>query len=65
MNPRLDPSDLAELLAGLQVPLSIGVPLGTAKEPLLRIRKSLQLWGWPNAKEIADQLEKVEWIKGT
>lgn len=42
---------LAELLEGLQVPLSIGVPLGTAREPYVQLRGKLHLFGYPTVEE--------------
>ena len=47
----------AELLNGLQVPLSIGV-LGAAREPLTKIRDELRLFGWPTEIEHKKALDE-------
>jgi hypothetical protein len=52
MSGPYDPArDLAELLAGLQAPRSMlgGRALGAALEPFDRLRKGLDLFGWPDA----------------
>ncbi len=49
---------LAELLSGLQAPMSVGVPLGTALEPLNQIRSELHLFGWPTVEEHEQALIK-------
>lgn len=51
--------DLGETLAGLQVPLSLPGVLGTAREPLIRIRQGLNLRGWHNADEAAAALDAL------
>jgi hypothetical protein len=53
--------DLAKILEGVQVPLSIGGPtiLGTAYQPILDVRQQLGLFGWPNAEEIHAKLLKA------
>jgi hypothetical protein len=51
--------DLAAVLAGLQVPLSIDrAMLGAATDPLLRLRDGLRLHGWPNASDHEDALRR-------
>jgi hypothetical protein len=38
--------DVVKLVAGLQVPVSMGMPLGTALEPWTRLKDKLQGFGW-------------------
>jgi hypothetical protein len=53
---------IAEMLSGLQVPLSLdsqvgpGKVLGTARDPLIAVRDALGLFGYPNADEIEAKL---------
>lgn len=49
------------ILAGLQVPMSIGGPnmLGAAYEPTMQIRTDLCLMGYMKDEEIADKLRQV------
>lgn len=50
---------IAEILEGLQVPLSIpGGHLGTARESTKQLRGELGLFGWPPADEIEQNLRK-------
>lgn len=51
--------DLAEVLSGLQVPLSIGVPLGVAKDPYRRILSGLSTFGYMSPGEYREALEAV------
>lgn len=51
---------IAEILSGIQVPLSLGV-LGVAVEPLGKLRDRLCLRGWPDADEHEEKLQ--EYIK--
>lgn len=53
--------DLAEVLAGLQVPRSIqgGYVLGKALEPYDRLRKGLSLFGYPDAAEHERRLRQI------
>lgn len=50
--------DLAAILAGLQVPLSLmnGASLGAARDPYLRVRDRLRLFGWVTAADAAKAL---------
>lgn len=51
--------DLAKLLTGLQVPLSMpGNALGAAEKPLIEIREKLDLFGWPDADEHLTKLNR-------
>lgn len=50
---------MAEILAGLQVPLSVGVPLGAAREPIVRLRDELSTHGYPNADEFEERLSEI------
>ncbi len=43
--------DLAEVLAGLQVPVSMGMPLGAAREPWGRLDDRLVGFGWHDADD--------------
>lgn len=52
--------DLAEIMAGLQVPYSIGKQvLGAAAEPWKRVWDRLGMFGWVNADEIAEKLREA------
>lgn len=51
---------IAEILSGVQVPLSLGV-LGVVAEPLGELRNRLRLHGWPDADEHEEKLR--EFIK--
>lgn len=50
---------MAQIIEGLAVPVSIGLPLGTAQQPWDEITHKLGLFGWVNSKEIKSALEKV------
>jgi hypothetical protein len=50
--------NLAKLLAGLQVPLSIGVPLGAADEPYRELLGDSG-FGWRNADDFENWLTEV------
>lgn len=47
---------IGALVAGLSVPVSMGMPLGVAKEAWSDIRDDLNLFGWNTAEEVADAL---------
>ena len=49
---------LAEILSGIQVPLSIGV-LGAAAAPFVALRDRLGLVGYPNADETEKALKRA------
>lgn len=49
--------ELAKLLAGLQVPLSLGVPLGAAREPLTELYSQLP-WGWADESAFEQMLKE-------
>jgi len=51
--------DLGALISGLQVPLSIGVPMGTAVDPYTRLRARLNLFGYLDAEECARAIRKA------
>lgn len=40
---------IAELMAGLQVPISMGMPLGAALEPWRRLNDEAVSFGWADA----------------
>ena len=47
---------LAQLVSGLQVPLSIGVPLGAANQPYRDILSGLKLGGWQDVDQFETAL---------
>lgn len=47
---------VAHLVVGLGVPLSIGVPLGAARKPLLKLHSELIGIGYGDKDEVAEQL---------
>lgn len=49
---------LADLVAGLQAPLSIGVPLGAAERPLRELLRRTG-FGWKDSDEIEAWLTRV------
>jgi hypothetical protein len=51
--------DVAEVVAGLQVPVSLGVRLGTAREPWGRLFNLLRDAGWSDADKIEQRLLEV------
>jgi len=56
---------IAEILAGLQVPVSLQIPLGAAREPWIRLNESLRMGiGYATAEEyekaLRDQLAEGE-----
>jgi hypothetical protein len=50
--------NLAEVLAGLQVPMSLGLPLGTAKAPWAAIHDETG-FGWHAAEDYESYLTTV------
>ena len=59
-NPRDDLiSALADLIAGLHVPVSLGMPLGTATKAYSKARDQLNDFGWSSADDIEAKLRKV------
>ena len=53
--------DIAALLSGIQVPMSLLGPraLGAAWTPIERLRDGLGLFGYPDAQEIEEALRKA------
>lgn len=51
--------DLGAIIAGLQVPMSIGLPLGTAIDPYHRLRARIGLFGYLTAEECTEALTKA------
>lgn len=49
--------ELAKLLAGLQVPLSLGLPLGAAREPLIALYEQVP-WGWSDISDFEKMLKE-------
>lgn len=49
-------SALARLIAGLHVPISLGLPLGTATEAYSEVRSLINDFGWSYPDEIANRL---------
>lgn len=50
---------VAELLAGLQVPVSMNMPLGTATEPFHELHVALKGFGYATAEEYEAALEVI------
>lgn len=51
---------LAQIMEGLQVPLSVGggLMLGTATKPFMKLRESFKLFGYQEADEIEREMRK-------
>lgn len=49
---------VAELVVGLQVPVSMAMPLGTATEPWRKLKDELAGFGWTSKEIVADALRK-------
>jgi hypothetical protein len=50
--------DLAKLMAGAQVPMSLGA-LGKGADPLRELRRNLRLHGYPDAAETENALREA------
>ena len=50
---------LGELMAGLAVPISLGVPLGKAKAAWTELHSGLRGFGWATAEDYSQAMEKV------
>lgn len=50
--------DLAQVLQGLQVPMSMGMPLGTATEPWRRLHHEVGP-GWHDTDQIESKLREL------
>lgn len=48
---------VAEVLAGLQVPVSMGIPLGAALEPWRTLHEEAKAFGWATADDYAEMLQ--------
>lgn len=48
---------VAKLVAGLQVPVSLGLPLGEARDPWGRL-SDLSGFGWKTSEEIAESFRQ-------
>ena len=55
---------MAEVLAGLQMPISLGMQLGTAREPWGKL-KDLAGFGWHDADEFETVLNEALTEKAT
>lgn len=51
--------DLGEVLAGLQVPVSMGMPLGTATEPWRRLKNATCTLGWKDPSDFVEGLRHI------
>ena len=51
---------IADLLGGLQVPLSLGA-LGTAREPYIYLRNRYNVNGWASKEEVLKKLKEEKW----
>ena len=52
-------AEMAKLLAGLQVPVSMGMPLGAALEPWQRLYRNFNSFGWTDAEVLETELKKA------
>lgn len=52
-------NDVAALIAGLQVPVSLGMPLGAATEPWRRLKNATVAVGWSDADEVAEGIRRI------
>ncbi|HEY1700832.1 MAG TPA: hypothetical protein VGG75_14065 [Trebonia sp.] len=50
---------MAELIAGLQVPMSMSMPLGAAKDPWTRLHRGLHGFGWATAEDYEHAIRAV------
>ena len=51
--------NLAKVIQGLQAPLSLSVPLGTARDPLVEILGAVETFGWVDEAQVRAFLEEV------
>lgn len=50
---------MATLVAGMHVPISLGMPLGVAKKGYLDVRGVLNDFGWSSAEEIEERITRI------
>lgn len=50
---------VARLLAGLQVPVSMQMPLGAATEPWTELHRGLRGFGWATADDYEQEIRRV------
>jgi hypothetical protein len=53
---------LIELWVKLQVPISLGVPFGPARDVWLKIKNELRITGWASNDDVQDKFE--EYVRG-
>lgn len=53
---------IARLVAGLHVPVSLGMPLGAARQAYNDVRNEINDFGWSSAEEIEQQL-RAHWTE--
>ena len=53
---------LIELWVKMQVPISLGIPLGPARDSWLKIKNELRITGWAGNDDVQDKFE--EYVKG-
>lgn len=51
--------NIAQLLAGLQVPISMELPLGTATVAWTELHRSLHGFGWATAEDYEREIREV------
>lgn len=51
--------EVAQLLAGLQVPVSMEMPLGAAIAPWTQLHRGLHGFGWASADDYETHIRKV------
>jgi hypothetical protein len=50
--------EFAKLLNGLNVPVSMGTPIGTARETYSNLRGELKLVGWTTDEEVEEAIKR-------
>jgi hypothetical protein len=58
-------TQLAKVIAGLQAPISVGVPVGVALEAWVAARKLIGCQGWESAEEIERKLSNALKVENT
>lgn len=50
---------MARLIAGLGVPISLSLPLGTARQAYIDVRETINDFGWSSAEEIETRIRRI------
>lgn len=51
--------EMGKLMAGLAVPVSLGAPLGAAREAWGTLHSGLRGFGWASAEQYEDEIRRV------